>query len=158
MIDYSISFVYRLPGFRLSIKVIMVLLLLSGVGLLSTGYTKYTGKKVDVSFYHSKALHLAKPGIDKIKGSYKWIDNKTAPYVKAAKIQLKKITKWIKDIAYDFSQHVKVLTTFCYSKACIFADWLVTKLLGIAMHVTEQFNTVLRRISKYFPTSDKQER
>ncbi|XP_028397734.1 microsomal glutathione S-transferase 2-like [Dendronephthya gigantea] len=90
----------RLPGLGLALNILLVLLVMSILGLAATGYTKYTGRTIDVSFYEDKALEYAKPAFDQINSSFKQTKKTLSPYLETA-------SKKVSDVLQD----VKTFTT-----------------------------------------------
>ena len=97
----------RLPGFRMANNILLVLLFLSILGLAATGYTKYTGRSIDVTFYEEKAMLYAKPAVDKIKSSYKHIKTTLQPYLKTAKNKMSDVLQHAETFTIDFISSLK---------------------------------------------------
>ncbi|CAB4022795.1 Microsomal glutathione S-transferase 2 [Paramuricea clavata] len=97
----------RLPGFRLAMNIFLILLILSILGLVVTGYTKYTGRTIDVTFYEERAMEYAKPAVDKIKSSYKHINKTMQPYFKTARNQISDVLQHAKTFTTDFISSFK---------------------------------------------------
>ena len=88
-------------------NVLLILLFLSILGLAATGYTKYTGRTIDVAFYEEKAMLYAKPAVDKIKSSYKYINTTLQPYLKTAKNKMSDVLQHAEKFTTDFISSFK---------------------------------------------------
>lgn len=92
---------------RLAINILLVLLILSILGLAAIGYTKYTGRKLDVTFYEEKALGYAKTTVDKIKSSYKQINKTLQPYLMTGYNKISDVLQYTTDLTNDFITTLK---------------------------------------------------
>ena len=96
-----IFFLYcRLPGLRMAINVLLILLIMCLFGLAATGYTKYTGRTIDVEFYKEKAIEYTQPAVDRFNSSYNHLTKTLRPHLTTVKNEIS-----------DFLQHAKTVTT-----------------------------------------------
>ena len=93
---------YRLPGLRLALNILLVLLVMSILGLAVTGYSKYTGRTIDVSFYEDKVLQYTKPVFDQINSSFKQIKRTLSPYLEIASNKISDVLQYAKTFITDF--------------------------------------------------------
>lgn len=155
---YSEAGEKRLPGFHLALKMLMILLILSVAGLVSTGYTKHTGEKIDVSFYQKRALEYGKPAIDRANATYKWICKTSEPYVESTRNHIGKVMEKISDSVQELVKLLQVYTKVAYSHVSIFAHRAAEKLVEVYTLLAEYFSTFRNKyISTYFQQPAKKE-
>ncbi len=91
----------------MAINILLILLIFSILGLAVTGYTKYTGRTLDMKFYEEKAMQFAKPAVDKIQSSYKHINSTLQPYLKTARNQISDVLQHAETFTTDFISSFK---------------------------------------------------
>lgn len=131
-------------------KILMLLFILSIAGLASTGYTKYTGRKVDVSFCQERALEVENLVIDLGITAYKWISKASETFFISAGSYVGKAVEKIPDVVEDLSIRLQVLAKVTYSQGCLFADKVAEMLFELWKYLAQQLGATKSDASAYF--------
>lgn len=91
----------------MAINILLILLIFCILGLAATGYTKYTGRTIDVEFYEEKAIEYTKPAVDQIKSSYNHLTKTLLPYLTTAKNDISDFLQYSKTVMTEFFSSIK---------------------------------------------------
>ena len=92
----------------MAINILFILLIFCILGLVATGYTKYTaGRIIDVEFYEEKAIEYTKPVVNQIKSSYNHLTKTLLPYLTTAKNDISDFLQYSKTVMTDFFLSIK---------------------------------------------------